>query len=108
MNWKEKVSELMTTKKITQKDLSWLSGITETSISRYLNGSQRPRIDVLLNFAKALDVNVEYLLEEERSTQESSFTTIATAIARNGSNLTIEEQNKLIALILGKGKSGGN
>lgn len=108
MNWKEKVSELMTTKKITQKDLSRLSGITETSISRYLNGSQRPRIDVLLNFAKALDVNVEYLLEEERSTQESSFTTIATAIARNGSNLTIEEQNKLIALILGKGKSGGN
>ena len=108
MNWKEKVSELMTTKKITQKDLSRLSGITETSISRYLNGSQRPRIDVLLNFAKALDVNVEYLLEEERSTQESSFTTIATAIARNGSNLTLEEQNKLIALILGKGKSGGN
>ena len=108
MNWKEKVSELMTTKKITQKDLSRLSGITETSISRYLNGSQRPRIDVLLNFAKAQDVNVEYLLEEERSTQESSFTTIATAIARNGSNLTIEEQNKLIALILGKGKSGGN
>ena len=108
MNWKEKVSDLMTTKKITQKDLSRLSGITETSISRYLNGSQRPRIDVLLNFAKALDVNVEYLLEEERSTQESSFTTIATAIARNGSNLTIEEQNKLIALILGKGKSGGN
>ena len=108
MNWKEKVSELMTTKKITQKDLSRLSGITETSISRYLNGSQRPRIDVLLNFAKALEVNVEYLLEEERSTQESSFTTIATAIARNGSNLTIEEQNKLIALILGKGKSGGN
>lgn len=108
MNWKEKVSELMTTKNLTQKDLSRLSGITETSISRYLNGSQRPRIDVLLNFAKALDVNVEYLLEEERFTQESSFTTIATAIARNGSNLTIEEQNKLIALILGKGKSGGN
>ena len=108
MNWKEKVIDLMTTKNITQKDLSRLSGITETSISRYLNGNQRPRIDVLLNFAKALEVNVEYLLEEERSTQESSFTAIATAIARNGSNLTIEEQNKLIALILGKGKSGGN
>ena len=58
MNWKEKVIELMTTKNITQKDLSRLSGITETSISRYLNGSQRPRIDVLLNFAKALEVNV--------------------------------------------------
>ena len=104
MNWKEKVIELMTTKNITQKDLSRLNGITETSISRYLNGSQRPRIDVLLNFAKALEVNVEYLLEEERSTQESSFT----AIARNGNNLTPEEQNKIIALILGKGKSGGN
>ena len=107
MNWKEKVIELMTTKNITQKDLPWLDGITETSISRYLNGSQRPRIDVLLNFAKALEVNVEYLLEE-RSSQESSFTAIATVIAKNGSNLTLEEQNKLIALILGKGKSSGN
>ena len=88
--------------------LSRLNGITETSIPRYLNGSQRPRIDGLLNFAKALEVNVEYLLEEERSAQESSFTAIATAIARNGNNLTPEKQNKIIALIIGKGKSGGN
>ena len=108
MKWKEKVIELMTTKNINQKDLSRLSGITETSISRYLNGNQRPRIDVLLNFARALEVNIEYLLEEERATQESSFTAIATAIARNGNNLTPEEQNKLISLILGKGKSGSN
>lgn len=106
MRWKEKVIELMTTKNMNQKDLSKLSGITETSISRYLNGTQRPRIDVLLNFARALEVNVEYLLEEDKVEQESNYTAIATAIARNGNNLTVEEQNKLIALILGKGKSG--
>lgn len=105
MKWKEKVIDLMTTKNINQKDLSRLSGITETSISRYLNGNQRPRIDVLLNFARALEVNVDYLLEDDKHPQESNYTTIATAIARNGGSLTPEEQNKLIALILGRGKS---
>lgn len=104
MCWKNKVVDLMATKKINQKELARLSGITESSVSRYLNSDQRPRIDVLINFAKALEVNVDYLLENNEQSSESSFTNIATAIARNGNNLTTEEKNKLIMLILGKGE----
>jgi len=102
MDWRGKVISLMTTKKINQKDLAKLSGITESSVSRYLNSEQEPRIDVLLNFAKALEVDVNYLLENGENRNESNFINIATAIARNGNDLTSEEKNKLIMLVLGK------
>ncbi|MEE3393622.1 MAG: helix-turn-helix transcriptional regulator [Lachnospiraceae bacterium] len=103
MSWKEKVTELMKQRNITQKQLSQLSGITESSISRYLHSEQRPRMDIVVNIAKALHVETEYLLDDsERG--ESAYTSIATAIARKGNELTAEEKNQLIALILGAKK----
>lgn len=107
MSWKEKVLDLMDANGINQKQLSALSGITESSVSRYLKGNQRPRIDVLVNFAKALNVKVDYLLEEEETNgTATSFQNIATAIARDGNELTEEEKNKLILLILGHKSDG--
>ncbi len=103
MSWKEKVTELMKQRNITQKQLSQLSGITESSISRYLHSEQRPRMDIVVNVAKALHVETEYLLDDsERG--ESAYSSIATAIARKGNELTAEEKNQLIALILGAKK----
>ncbi len=94
----------MEQRKITQKQLSQLSGITESSISRYLHSEQRPRMDIVVNIAKALHVETEYLLDDsERG--ESAYSSIATAIARKGNELTAEEKNQLIALILGAGKN---
>lgn len=101
MSWKEKVIDLMEKRNITQKELSRLSGITESSISRYLRNDQRPRLDVVVNIAKALNVETNYLLEEEESSN-SAYNTISTAVARYGNELTAEEKNKLIALILGQ------
>lgn len=98
--WKEKVNDLMKSQGITQKRLSELSGIAESSLSRYLHSPQRPRIDVVVNIAKALHVETEYLLDEEDK-GDSAYNTIATAIARKGNELTAEEKNRLIALIIG-------
>ena len=101
MSWKEKVIALMVQRNITQKELSRLSGITESSISRYLRSDQRPRLDVVVNLAKALNVETNYLLDETESA-DSAYNTISTAVARYGNELTAEEKNKLIALILGQ------
>ncbi len=101
MSWKEKVLDLMEQRNIKQKELSRLSGITESSISRYLHSDKRPRLDVVVNIAKALSVETNYLLDETEST-DSAYNTISTAVARYGSELTAEEKNKLIALILGQ------
>lgn len=103
MTWREKVSQLMNERNINQKQLSQLSGITESSISRYLHSSQRPRMDIVVNIAKVLHVETEYLLDEEEKS-ESAYNSIATAIARKGNELSAEEKNQLIALILGAKK----
>ena len=99
MTWRSKVNQLMKQRHINQKQLSELSGITESSISRYLHSEQRPRMDVVLNIAKALNVEVDYLLDEGEQ-QVSAYDAISTAIARKGNKLTAEEKNKLISLIL--------
>ncbi|MCR5836929.1 MAG: helix-turn-helix domain-containing protein [Lachnospiraceae bacterium] len=101
MEWNEKVMELMKKRNINQKQLSQLSGINESSISRYLHSGQKPRMDVVVNISKALQVDTEYLLEEE-NTIESAYNTISTAIARKGGELTAEEKNQLIALLIGR------
>lgn len=103
MKWQDKVKDLMASKGINQKQLSQLSGITEASVSRYLKGDREARLDIIVNFAKALDVTTEYLLNDDEETGINAYTEIATAVARNGSSLTAEEKNKLIALILGNG-----
>jgi len=102
MNWYEKVLDVMKRKNITQKDLAKKSGIAESSLSRYLRSENRPRMDVVINIAKALEIETQYLLDEEE-TSESAFNSIATAVARKGNELTAEEKNRLIALILGTG-----
>jgi transcriptional regulator with XRE-family HTH domain len=68
-----------------------------------LHSNKKPRIDILVNIAKALHVETDYLLDDEEKS-ESAYNAIATAIARKGSELTPEEKNRLIALILGQGK----
>ena len=101
MAWREKVLALMEERSINQKQLSGMSGITESSLSRYLHSEKRPRMDIVVNVAKALHVETSYLLDEEEKS-ESAFNYIATAVARKGSELTPEEKNRLIGLILGR------
>ncbi len=104
MTWQEKVKDLMNKNDLNQKQLAQRSGITEASVSRYLKGERAARMDIIINFAKALNVTVEYLLNDDDKTDLSPFDDIATAVARNGNNLTAEEKNKLIMLIIGKGE----
>ena len=45
--------------------------------------------------------NIVELLDDDE-TAESAFNTISTAIARKGGELTAEEKNQLIALLIGR------
>lgn len=99
MTWREKVQELMKRRGLNQKELSQLSGIAQSSLSRYLHSDQRPRLDIVVNIAKALNVETTYLLDDEDK-EESAYNSISTAIARYGNRLSADEKNKLIALIL--------
>lgn len=100
MKWNEKVLKLMKEKGLSQKQLAQECKIAESSVSRYLKADKRPRLDIVVNFAKALGVQPEYLLDDN-DVKDDAFTLISTAIARKGNELTPEEKNKLIALIAG-------
>lgn len=52
------LKEILSEKKITGKDLAERVGLTETSISRIVNGSQLPKLETLFKIANALDVNI--------------------------------------------------
>ena len=104
MTWQDKVLKLLEQKGWNQQKLADESGITTASVSRYLHGERTPRMDIIINFAKALGVKTEYLLSEDEETNLTLYTEISTAISRNGNTLTPEEQTRLINLIINSGK----
>ena len=99
MTWSEKVKQLLKERGMNQKDLSKGSGITEASVCRYLKGDRQPRIDIIVNFAEALGVDVNYLLDEDKTTM-NPYQSIESAIARHGNELTKEEKERLAEMIL--------
>lgn len=61
-----RVRELLISNKISQKQLSIMSGVLEASLCRYLKGA-KPRMDVVDKIAKALGVSPNYLIGKEES-----------------------------------------
>ena len=54
---------LIDDKGVSQKWLSERTGVAEATISRYVNGSQKPQcVDILYAMANAFGVSVDYLL----------------------------------------------
>ena len=99
----ERVKELMERDHISQKELAKLSGISESSISRYLSGSKEPRMDILSNIAKVFGVTTSYLLGEIEG--EPQFTdayeeTLA-VVMRNKKKLDDQQKAELIKVLFG-------
>lgn len=59
MNIGENIKKYRKIKKLSQQDLSKLSGIPRISISRYENGDRVPNIDIIKKITTALDVSLE-------------------------------------------------
>lgn len=49
-------------KGITQRELADRVGVTEVSMSRYVNGARTPSGPIVVNIAKALGISVDYLV----------------------------------------------
>ncbi len=47
---------------INQRELAKMTGITEVTISRYVNGSRQPTSEILGKMAEVLNVSTDYLL----------------------------------------------
>ncbi len=101
MEFNEKVRELMKDADITQKELSKKSRVSEASLSRYLSGSLKPRMDIVINVAKALGVSPSELTGDTNAIRQDSYAETISIVARNRNKLTDEEKTEIIKVLFG-------
>lgn len=58
----KRLVELMEEKDMSQTRLSNLIGTTNVTISRYISGQRKPRLEIIGKIAEVLDTSVDYLL----------------------------------------------
>ena len=99
-NYGENIKRELERRKLSQKDLCKLTGISESAMSKYLSTERPLRSDILAKIARALDVNIYQLLGLSMSDNENTYNVCKTALlARSGTELTMEEKKELIDLI---------
>jgi len=58
-NFSENLEYLIRESGYTQREVADMAGVGESTLSRYLSGSQVARVTVLLNFAYVLDCTLD-------------------------------------------------
>lgn len=64
MDFKERFNHALMLRNKTAQDVSNATNISKSSISRYLSGGRKPKIEQVRKIAKYLEVNTLYLLGE--------------------------------------------
>lgn len=95
-----RITELLSTKNMTQKELAQASGITESAISHYIKGDRIPRGVNLIKIAEALDTTVDYLLKQEENDKDTDMKVVKTLIARNAEKMTKAEKMELFSILI--------
>lgn len=97
----ERVKELIKVNNLTQRDLANDIGVTESTMCKYLSGDRVPGGETLSNLATALKTTTDYLLglDNENKT-EINNSELKLLLARSAKELTPEEKNELISIIL--------
>ena len=97
----ERLTALLKERKMTQKQLSELIGVTEATVSRYMTGDRTPKSGILANMATALHTTSDYLLgNDAEGNEENDFFTIQRLIARNASSMSTQQKRQLINALL--------
>lgn len=99
----KRVKSVLNEKKITQKQLSRLSGIAEASICRYIRGDSEPRLDIVANIARALNVSEAYLIGETDEKKVDNYKLeIRDIVARNRNIMTDQDKMDIINMLYGR------
>ena len=57
------LKKLMIEREMTAADISRKTGMTQATLSRYINGKRTPNINSVIKIAKALNVPIELLMK---------------------------------------------
>lgn len=98
-----RISELLTVRGMSQKDLAAAANITESAVSHYVKGDRVPRGVNLIKISRALGTTTDYLLnQDDVENMENDFEIVKTLIARNAEAMTIEDKMELVGILMGK------
>ena len=67
MKFSDKVYHLRMKKKLTQVELAEKAHITQSTVQAYESGRAKPMYNTMVALANALEVNVDDLMNDERS-----------------------------------------
>ena len=99
MKFEERLRMIMNEQGLSQKELAIKANITEASMSKYLSGERTPRVDVIINLSKALEITTDELLLDIENNEVMNFIQAKTILARGMGNMSDEEKVKLIGFI---------
>lgn len=99
MNFHERLSCILSERGLTQRELAGMCGVDETSMSRYVNGSRKPCMDVLVRIAEELNVSVEYLTGNDT---DCSFKELRHLLCASLPSLSDEQRLELMEMIAKK------
>lgn len=96
----ERLSELLNSRGMSQKDLATKTGITESAISHYVKGDRTPRGSNLSKIAVALGTTTDYLLDGKAANKKDDLATARLLIARNANDMTQDERMELMKILI--------
>ena len=106
-SFSERLSTLLNEKRITQKELSDIAGVTEAAVSHYVKGDRIPRASVLAKIAEALDTSSDFLMNGTATNSKEEIGIAVKLIARNSNQMSKEDKIKIISILLSDDKLGG-
>lgn len=99
----DRVKELMARDSISQKELALRSGISESSISRYLSNDKRPRMDIVANIARVFNTTTSYLVGEtdDLPATKDAYQETISVVMRNKKKLNDKQKAELVKILFG-------
>lgn len=92
-----RISMLLKKSKYSQKELAGLVGVTEATMSRYLNNERVPKTEIIANLATALHTTSDYLISGKDTSEE--YAPIRNLVARGAKNMTPDQKMELIRIL---------
>ena len=94
-NLGNRITDLLEARKMTQRDLARKVGISDATMSRYINNERTPDVVICNNIAKVLGVTVDFLLGKENN----PYIMLIGIILHNRKNLNNDQKIELIKLL---------
>lgn len=93
----DRIAESLKTIGLTQRELAKKIGVTEVSVSKYINNKRTPNGNIIAKMATALHTTSDYLLGTEKTeTFDAEYYKIHRLIAHNASHMSIAQKKELV------------